>query len=192
MPLPKESDVHSPYSTLTFSDKATYLDWVRSQQNDRGRFKWGIPSVDVAQAVGITYRKLDYWERTALVMPSIDPGAGTGSRRFYSFEDMAQLALVKQSLDGGLELKHAIRPAMEYLQNDPTAMPVWQSEAVMWDPKIKHFKLIEELDLMDLSAQNMVARFGIMHQKNLIDLAAKTEELTNISTAVWRNSAQNL
>lgn len=33
---------------------------------------------------GISYRQLDYWARTELVMPTIQTAAGSGSQRLYS------------------------------------------------------------------------------------------------------------
>ena len=42
-----------------------------------------VPSA--CQIAGITYRQLDYWARTSLVVPSIRGAAGSGSQRLYSF-----------------------------------------------------------------------------------------------------------
>jgi DNA-binding transcriptional MerR regulator len=67
------------------------------------------------QIVGITYRQLDYWARTKLVVPSIRSATGSGSQRLYSFKDLAVLKVVKNLLDTGVSLNN-IRLAVEQLR----------------------------------------------------------------------------
>ncbi|MDD7964466.1 MerR family transcriptional regulator [Actinomycetospora sp. DW7H6] len=67
------------------------------------------------QIVGITYRQLDYWARTKLVVPSIRTATGSGSQRLYSFKDLAVLKVVKNLLDTGVSLNN-IRVAVEQLR----------------------------------------------------------------------------
>ena len=66
-------------------------------------------------AAGITYRQLDYWARTSLVVPSIRSAAGSGSQRLYSFKDILVLKIVKRLLDTGISL-HNIRVAVDHLR----------------------------------------------------------------------------
>jgi DNA-binding transcriptional MerR regulator len=67
------------------------------------------------QIAGITYRQLDYWARTGLVVPSIRGASGSGSQRLYSFKDVLVLKVVKRLLDTGVSL-HNIRVAVEHLR----------------------------------------------------------------------------
>ncbi|MGH3942078.1 MAG: MerR family transcriptional regulator [Pseudonocardiaceae bacterium] len=67
------------------------------------------------QIAGITYRQLDYWARTSLVVPSIRSASGSGSQRLYSFKDVLVLKVVKRLLDTGVSL-HNIRVAVEHLR----------------------------------------------------------------------------
>ncbi|MGH3751228.1 MAG: MerR family transcriptional regulator [Pseudonocardiaceae bacterium] len=67
------------------------------------------------QIAGITYRQLDYWARTSLVVPSIRGASGSGSQRLYSFKDVLVLKVVKRLLDTGVSL-HNIRLAVEHLR----------------------------------------------------------------------------
>ena len=60
-------------------------------------------------AAGITYRQLDYWARTKLVVPSVRAAHGSGSQRLYSFRDICVLKVVKRLLDTGISLQQ-IRP----------------------------------------------------------------------------------
>lgn len=87
-------------------------------------FTDGLPSVDpnvgyrgipAAAAAGISYRQLDYWDRTGLVQPSVRTATGSGSQRLYAFRDILVLKLVKRLLDTGVSLQQ-IRLAVEQLR----------------------------------------------------------------------------
>jgi DNA-binding transcriptional MerR regulator len=67
------------------------------------------------EAVGITYRQLDYWARTGLVVPSVRDASGSGTQRLYSFRDMVVLKVVKRLLDAGVSLQN-IRKAIDALR----------------------------------------------------------------------------
>jgi DNA-binding transcriptional MerR regulator len=67
-------------------------------------------------AAGITYRQLDYWARTKLVVPTVRSAAGSGSQRLYSFKDILVLKVVKRLLDTGVSLQN-IRLAVDTLRS---------------------------------------------------------------------------
>ncbi|MGO3319491.1 MAG: MerR family transcriptional regulator [Microbacterium gubbeenense] len=86
-------------------------------------FTDGLPQLDpdrgyrgaiAAKAAGITYRQLDYWARTELVVPTIRDAKGSGSQRLYGFRDILVLKVVKRLLDTGISLQQ-IRVAVEQL-----------------------------------------------------------------------------
>ncbi len=77
--------------------------------------KVGYRGISAASAAGISYRQLDYWDRTALVQPSVRGAAGSGSQRLYAFRDILVLKLVKRLLDTGVSLQQ-IRIAVEQLR----------------------------------------------------------------------------
>ena len=66
------------------------------------------------RVAGITYRQLDYWARTGLVVPSIRNAEGSGTQRLYSFRDILLLRVVKRFLDVGISLQQ-IRVAIDHL-----------------------------------------------------------------------------
>jgi DNA-binding transcriptional MerR regulator len=66
-------------------------------------------------AAGITYRQLDYWARTGLVVPSVRGASGSGSQRLYSFRDVLVLRVVRKLLEAGVSLQN-IRVAVEHLR----------------------------------------------------------------------------
>jgi len=75
----------------------------------------GYRGPTVLAAAGITYRQLDYWARTELVVPSIRSATGSGSQRLYSFKDILVLKVVKRLLDAGVSLQN-IRVAVDTLR----------------------------------------------------------------------------
>jgi DNA-binding transcriptional MerR regulator len=77
--------------------------------------KVGYRGTSAAAACGISYRQLDYWDRTGLVQPSVRGAAGSGSQRLYAFRDILVLKLVKRLLDTGVSLQQ-IRIAVEQLR----------------------------------------------------------------------------
>jgi DNA-binding transcriptional MerR regulator len=76
----------------------------------------GYRGVTACHAVMISYRQLDYWARTGLVVPSIRDASGSGTQRLYSFRDMVVLKVVKRLLDAGVSLQN-IRKAIEALRS---------------------------------------------------------------------------
>lgn len=88
-------------------------------------FTDGLPDIDehggfrgavAARAAGISYRQLDYWARTDLVVPTVRDASGSGSQRLYGFRDILVLKLVKRLLDTGISLQQ-IRAAVEQLRD---------------------------------------------------------------------------
>ena len=75
----------------------------------------GYKGTTACAVAGITYRQLDYWARTGLVVPRLRPAAGSGSLRLYSFADVLVLKVVKRLLDTGVSLQN-IRAAISHLR----------------------------------------------------------------------------
>ncbi len=75
----------------------------------------GYRGPSACQIAGITYRQLDYWARTSLVVPSIRGAGGSGTQRLYSFKDVLVLKIVKRLLDTGISLQN-IRVAVDHLR----------------------------------------------------------------------------
>jgi len=67
------------------------------------------------RVAGITYRQLDYWARTGLVVPEVRNAVGSGTQRLYSFRDILLLRVVKRFLDVGISLQQ-IRVAIDHLR----------------------------------------------------------------------------
>jgi len=76
----------------------------------------GYRGATACAAAGISYRQLDYWARTGLVVPTIRGAAGSGSQRLYGFRDILVLKIVKRLLDAGVSLQN-IRSAVSHLRD---------------------------------------------------------------------------
>jgi DNA-binding transcriptional MerR regulator len=61
---------------------------------------------EVCKEVGITYRQLDYWDRTGYLIPSVRGAQGSGHvathGRIYSAGDLERARLTKELLDLGV------------------------------------------------------------------------------------------
>jgi DNA-binding transcriptional MerR regulator len=75
----------------------------------------GFRSPQVCKVVGITYRQLDYWDRSGLLGPSMQVASGSGTQRLYTFQDIVTLRVIKRLKDAGTSL-HKIRQAFEQLE----------------------------------------------------------------------------
>jgi DNA-binding transcriptional MerR regulator len=77
----------------------------------------GYGGPQATKIVGITYRQLDYWTRTGLVLPSIKSAEGSGTQRVYSFNDLLQLKVIKELIDAGASLQK-VRQSIEYVREN--------------------------------------------------------------------------
>ena len=84
-------------------------------ESDTDSDEIGYRGATACAATGITYRQLDYWARTNLLVPSIRTAAGSGSQRLYSFKDILVLRVIKRLLDTGVSLQN-VRTAVEHLR----------------------------------------------------------------------------
>lgn len=66
---------------------------------------------------GLTVRRIDYWDRTHFIKPSVSEASGHGSVRLYSFADLVQMRVAKTLLDEGISLQK-IRKAITYLKKN--------------------------------------------------------------------------
>lgn len=77
----------------------------------------GFSGTKAAHIVGISYRQLDYWARTNLVIPSHTAATGSGTRREYSYGDLLELKVIKNLLDAGIKLE-SVREVFRYMRNN--------------------------------------------------------------------------
>lgn len=71
----------------------------------------------IHKITGLTVRRIDYWDRTHFIKPSVSEASGHGSVRLYSFTDLVQMRVAKTLLDEGISLQK-IRKAITYLKKN--------------------------------------------------------------------------
>ena len=94
------SDAHAAETTKQRAQQMLFGDPLPDLDSETG-YRGPI----ACKAAGITYRQLDYWDRTGLVSPTIKTATGSGSQRLYSFRDILVLKVVKRLLDTGVSLQ---------------------------------------------------------------------------------------
>jgi DNA-binding transcriptional MerR regulator/predicted RNase H-like HicB family nuclease len=71
----------------------------------------------VVTLTGLTYRQVDHWARTGIVIP-FKAGAGKGTRREYTFNDLVALRVARKfKEEDGISLQK-IRKALAYLRKN--------------------------------------------------------------------------
>ena len=73
-------------------------------------------SKEVCKIIGITYKQLDYYDRTDFIKPSITRADGYGTRRMYSFNDLMKLKVIKKLIEAGISLQK-LRKTKKYLDD---------------------------------------------------------------------------
>jgi DNA-binding transcriptional MerR regulator len=89
------------------------LDVGHADFHDQGLIGYGGPTA--CAVAGVTYRQLDYWARTDLVVPSIRAESEAGTVRLYSFTDLLLLKVIKRLLDTGVSLQN-VRTVIDHLR----------------------------------------------------------------------------
>jgi DNA-binding transcriptional MerR regulator len=143
-----------------------YMDVNKKAQKLNEDFTGGFGGPQVCQIIGITYRQLDYWDRTGLLKPSIKTASGHGSKRLYSYKDLLELKVIKRLLVADLSLP-AIRVAVEFLKNK-TSDEIASANLVLVGSKALLVQSGQELIDVLKGGQ------GVM---NVLDLQNLTEEL---------------
>jgi DNA-binding transcriptional MerR regulator len=121
----------------------------------------GYSGPQACQYADITYRQLDYWTRTHLIVPELQPATGSGTKRLYSFRDIVLLRAIKSLLDAGMTLGK-IRQTMTQLRN--IGVRDLTSVTLLSDGKDVYL-VVDDTQLLDLlhGAQGMFALdlFGV-------------------------------
>ena len=123
---------------------------------DEAAGEQGFSGPQVCQIVGITYRQLDYWDRTDLLKPSLATAQGSGTQRRYSYRDLLRLKVIKGLLDAGVRLQTA-RTVIESLRDGLGGD--WQTASLVID-----------------GANTVLARDG----EHLVDLVRRGQGVLNV------------
>jgi DNA-binding transcriptional MerR regulator len=134
----------------------------------------GFNGIVSCKIVSISYRQLDYWARTGLVVPSINKANGSGTQRLYSFTDMVVLKVVKNLLDTGVSLQQ-IRKAVEFLRNKKGITDLSKITLMSDGATIYECKSVDQIYDLMRGGQGV---FGIALQNVCKDVKGKLKKLS--------------
>lgn len=77
---------------------------------------------ELAEAAGLSYRRVDYYTRVGLLSPCVRGGHGPGSRRQYDEHDIVRARLIGALLDLGATIP-IVKRIIPRLPADPDAWP---------------------------------------------------------------------
>jgi DNA-binding transcriptional MerR regulator len=77
----------------------------------------GYKTEVLSSKLGITKRRLELWDTSGLLVPSIRKGCGSGISKLYSFQDIVKAKLIKSMLDLGVNIQK-IKEIVLSLKND--------------------------------------------------------------------------
>ena len=137
----------------------------------------GYTASRACQIAGISYRQLDYWDKSGLVSPGIKAAEGTGSIRLSSFNDLVALRVVRRLKEGGIPLQ-AIRKAVKFLRENLPAVCDPLSELTLVTDSRSIFALcINERQLIDTLKGGQLI-FAVALQDIVVDLQSQLPEPT--------------
>ena len=145
----------------------------------------GYRGPQTCKIVGITYRQLDYWTRTKLVTPSLQPAQGSGTQRLYSFGDLLQLKLIKELTDAGASLQK-VRQAIDYVREHVDGD--WSKVTIVTDGA-GVYACTSDAEVIDLLRSGQGVLGAVVAVDKVRDqLAGTIEELRPQTTAVQYRS----
>jgi len=62
-------------------------------------------TTEVARLAGVSYRQLDYWDRSGVLRPSVRSAKGSGTARRYSDDDLVRCRVIAELLRYGFSLQ---------------------------------------------------------------------------------------
>jgi len=140
----------------------------------------------VCALVGITYRQLDYWARTGLLVPSIAVARGSGTKRRYSYHDVLELKVIKQLLDAGVSLQRA-RQAVDCLRDNLSADLGSASLILSSSTSVLAASQGEIVDLLagGQGVFNVVPMAGVLSEleASIVEISAATDAKAGLSRA---------
>ena len=96
----------------------------------------------------VTYKQLDYWDRTGLLIPNVAVAEGTGTMRLYDFNDLVALRVIKRFRDHGISLQ-SIRKSLSFLRKSLPQVKQPLSELYLFSDGNSIY-LVPEGDLTDI------------------------------------------
>ena len=119
----------------------------------------GYTAQQATRLTGCTPHQLRYWDKVALVQPSIQQTGGRpGRRRLYSFRDLVALRVVRSLLDNGMSIQR-VRRAWDYLRRTADMDAHLADVRLVTDGQTIFAVATDEDELLDALRQGQLAFF---------------------------------
>ena len=119
----------------------------------------GYTAQQATRLTGCTPHQLRYWDKVALVQPSIQQTGGRpGRRRLYSFRDLVALRVVRSLLDNGMSIQR-VRRAWDYLRRTADMDAHLADVRLVTDGQAIFAVATDEDELLDALRQGQLAFF---------------------------------
>ncbi|MFF1820420.1 MerR family transcriptional regulator [Kribbella sp. NPDC058245] len=170
--LRDEREVHGGWASARgmLFDEGASLDAIEAN-------RVGYRGPAACAAVAITYKQLDYWYRTGVVLPSAQ-ALNDPKQRLYTFKDVVLLKVTKRLLDAGFPLSQ-VRFAIAHLREQK--LDEIAACTIMGDGEAIYFSISAD-ETRDLVATGKAA-FGIALGRLVDEVEAALRELPAQPTA---------
>lgn len=119
----------------------------------------GFTAQQATRLTDCTPHQLRYWDKVALVQPSLQQTAGRpGRRRLYSFRDLVALRVVRSLLDNGMSIQR-VRRAWDYLRRTGDMEKHLSEIRLVTDGDTIFAVAVDEEEILDALRQGQLAFF---------------------------------
>ena len=122
--------------------------------------------MEVSRIVGASRRRLDYWDKTRLLSPSLKETIGKISRRRYSVQDIIELKIIVRLLRSSMSLQQ-IRASFHFIEKRPEQLA---TSIILTDGQTIYMYQDDDLLVDTLKQGQMVSRITVQ------DLIAEVQE----------------
>ena len=117
---------------------------------------------EVARIVGASRRRIEYWDKTGLLHPSIKAAGGKGSPSLYSVQDIIDLKIILRLRQSPIPLQR-IRTGFRFIKEQQQTLA---SSIILSDGKTLYMYQDDDLLVDILKKGQMVSRVSV---QDLID-----------------------
>ena len=128
---------------------------------------------EVARIVGASRRRLEYWDKTGLIHPSLKAVSEKGSPALYSVQDIIDIKIILRLLQSSLPLQR-IRTGFRFIKERQYSLA---SSIMISDGKTIYLYQDDDLLVDVLKGGQMVSRVSV--QDLIAEVQEKVSELEN-------------
>jgi len=133
---------------------------------------------EVARIAGVSCRRLDYWDETGLLSPSLTSVSDRGTSRLYSVEDIIQVKILVRLRQSSIPLQR-IRRSFRFIKNRGESL---ESSIILTDGKTIYLYQDDDLLVDTLKKGQMVLRITV--QDLIAEVQQKVSEISGEKNGV--------